>query len=272
MRRVQFFERRNLFGCKPQQVLIHPSGDFMYYLDFIGSLHVEDIKSADGSLTDSGQAAVVASPTASANVGVIDPTGRFIYVISDVGNSIYCFSIAQTTDKATNGALTRIQIVSAPTDPTLNAPTWIMTDRTGNFLYVVNNFGNSVSEYAITQTGASAGALTLLSTTPVSTGAAPFFGTTDVNGHIFVANSGDGTVSVFTIGSGGLLAQVGSLVRSLRSTWIKRRVRRTVRSPLRSARHRRRARAPSVWLSIRPALSLPSTTTSTTPFRCIRSL
>ena len=51
--------------------------------------------------------------------------GRFIYLISDVGNSIYYFSIAQTTNKtaATNGALTFIQIVSAPTDPTLNTPT-----------------------------------------------------------------------------------------------------------------------------------------------------
>jgi len=198
----------------PQQVLIHPSGDFMYYIDFIGSLHVEDINPADGSLTDSGQTAMVASPTASANVGVIDPTGRFIYVISDVGNSIYGFSITQTADKAkaTNGALTSIQIITAPTDPTLNAPTWIMTDRTGKYVYVVNNGNNTISEYSITQTGANAGALTLLrSTGNPTTGSAPFFATTDVNGHIYVANSGDKTVSVFSIdGTTGLLTQVGS--------------------------------------------------------------
>ena len=198
----------------PQQVLIHPSGDFMYYIDFIGSLHVEDINPADGSLTDSGQTAMVASPTASANVGVIDPTGRFIYVISDVGNSIYGFSITQTADKAkaTNGALTSIQIITAPTDPTLNAPTSIMTDRTGKCVYVVNNGNNTISEYSITQTGANAGALTLLrSTGNPTTGSAPFFATTDVNGHIYVANSGDKTVSVFSIdGTTGLLTQVGS--------------------------------------------------------------
>ncbi len=186
----------------------------MYYIDFIGSLHVEDINPADGSLTDSGQTAMVASPTASANVGVIDPTGRFIYVISDVGNSIYGFSITQTADKAkaTNGALTSIQIITAPTDPTLNAPTWIMTDRTGKYVYVVNNGNNTISEYSITQTGANAGALTLLrSTGNPTTGSAPFFATTDVNGHIYVANSGDKTVSVFSIdGTTGLLTQVGS--------------------------------------------------------------
>jgi 6-phosphogluconolactonase (cycloisomerase 2 family) len=201
----------------PQQVLIHPSGDFMYYLDFNGSLNVLHINSVDGSLIDPHQAAVVASPTASANVGVIDPTGRFIYVISDVGNSVYCFSIAQTTDKtaATNGALTLVQIVSAPSDPTLNAPTWVMTDRTGNFLYVVNSLGNSVSEYAITQTGANAGALSPLGTPSILTGIGPIFGTTDVNGHLYVANNGTTTtttqsVSGYSIGSDGQLKSVGA--------------------------------------------------------------
>jgi 6-phosphogluconolactonase (cycloisomerase 2 family) len=197
----------------PQQVILHPSGDFMYYLDFNGSLHVEDIKSADGSLTDSGQAVVVASPTASANVGVIDPTGRFIYVISDAGNSIYGFSITQTGDKApaTNGALTAIPGMTKYTDATLNAPTWIMTDRTGKYVYVVNNLGNSVSEYAITQTGANAGALTPLGTTSIPTGIGPVYGTTDVNGHLYVANDGTTqSVSGYTIGSNGQLTSVGA--------------------------------------------------------------
>jgi 6-phosphogluconolactonase (cycloisomerase 2 family) len=196
----------------PQQVILHPSGDFMYYLDVNGSLNVLDISSVDGSLSDPKQAAVAASPTASANIGVIDPTGRFIYVISDLGNSIYCFSIAQTTNKATNGVPTLVQIVSAPTDPTLNAPTWIMTDRTGQYVYVVNNVGNSVSEYAITQTGANAGALTPLGTASIPTGNGPTFGTTDVNGHLFVANNGTTTQSVsgYSIGSNGQLTSVGA--------------------------------------------------------------
>jgi len=200
----------------PGQVILHPSGDFMYYIDFSGSLHVEDINSATGSLTDSGQAAVVASPTASANVGVIDPTGRFIYVISDLGNSIFGFSITQTADKApaTNGALTAIPGMTNYTDATLNSPTWIMTDRTGKYVYVVNNLGNSVSEYAITQTGANAGALTQLGTPSIPTGNVPVYGTTDVNGHLYVANNGTTTttqsVSGYSIGSNGQLTSVGA--------------------------------------------------------------
>ncbi|HET6931988.1 MAG TPA: beta-propeller fold lactonase family protein [Candidatus Acidoferrum sp.] len=204
-------------AATPQQVILHPSGDFLYFIDFGGSLHVLDIDRVHGTLSDPLQTPVPASPTPSANVGAIDPTGRFIYVISDVGNSIYAFSINQTvvTDTAHNGALTSIQIVTAPTDPTLNAPVSILIDHGGKYLYVVNNGGNSVSEYSIAQTGASAGMLTLLSNTPVPTGAAPFFSTTDVNGHVFVANSGDQTVSVYSINPSssstpGQLTQVGS--------------------------------------------------------------
>src|SRR5579859_4791976 len=118
----------------PQQVLIHPSGDLMYFIDRSGALRLFDINSADGSISDSGQAAVQASTTTSTNVGVIDPAGRFIYVISDADNAIYGFSITQTANKApaTNGALTAIPTMTAYTDVTLKTPTWIMTDRTGN--------------------------------------------------------------------------------------------------------------------------------------------
>jgi 6-phosphogluconolactonase (cycloisomerase 2 family) len=199
----------------PQQVLIHPSGDFMYYIDVNGSLHVEDITPTTGALKDSLQTPVPATAVLSANVGVIDPTGRFIYVISDVGNSIYGFSIKQTvaTDTAHNGALTSIQIISAPADPTLNAPTWIMTDRAGKYVYVVNSGASTISEYKIDQT---TGALTLLGTPSIGTGNSPIYGTTDVNGHIYVANDGTTqSVSVYSIdpssgSTAGELAKVGS--------------------------------------------------------------
>src|SRR5882762_5957233 len=124
----------------PQQILLHPSGDLMYFVDRNGFLRLFDITSTDGSIADSGQTPVVASAVLSTNVGVIDPTGRFIYVISDAGNSIYGFSIKQTvaTDTAHNGALTGIPNMIGPTgytDTTLSTPTWIMTDRSGKYVY-----------------------------------------------------------------------------------------------------------------------------------------
>src|SRR6201998_3940689 len=200
----------------PQQVLLHPSGDLMYYISVSWFLFVDDINSTNGSFQDSGQAPVQASPTANSsntfNVGVIDPTGRFIYVTSSADNTIYGFSIAQTgvATPATNGALTPIPSFNPYTDANLNSPTWIMTDRAGKYVYVVNDGGNTISEYSIDQTS---GKLSPLTGSPtIATGTAPLFGTTDVNGHLYVANEGPPqTVSGYSINSStGELASVGA--------------------------------------------------------------
>jgi 6-phosphogluconolactonase (cycloisomerase 2 family) len=195
----------------PQQVLLHPSGDLMYYLDSAGFLHVDDINPSDGSYLETGQNPIQGSVNPSFNVGVVDPTGRFLYVTSFNDNTIFGFSITQTPDKGktTNGVLTGISGMSGTTgynDATLNGPTWIMTDRAGKYVYVVNGSGNTVSEYSIDQ---STGVLSpLTGSTTIPTGASPSFGSTDVKGHLFVANTGNNTVSVFTIGSTGSLAAV----------------------------------------------------------------
>ena len=190
----------------PQQVLIHPSGDLMYYINASSRILTEFVTPSTGSFVDSGRIPSTAG-TGGTNVGVIDPLGRFIYVIEDSG-TIYGFSIAQTQTQSTNGVLTAIPGLTAYTDSTLSTPSWVMTDRAGKYLYVVNAVGNSVSEYSINQ---STGALTLLRLTPPSTGNSPNYATTDTKGHIYVANSGDGTVSVFSIdNTTGLLTQVGS--------------------------------------------------------------
>ncbi len=206
----------------PQQVLIHPSGDLLYYIDTGSSIQTNFIDSVAGGLTTTGRTNLAGS--GGINAGVIDPLGRFIYVIDDGSSSgtptIFGYSIAQTTTQSTNGLLTAIPGFGPPsgyTDGTLNAPSWVLTDSTGKFLYVVNSGNNTISEYAITQTGASAGALSPLGTATISTGAgsSPLFATIDVHSHLFVANIGDNTVSVFSIdtssgATAGELTQVGS--------------------------------------------------------------
>lgn len=212
-------------AATPQQVLLHPSGDFMYYLDSAGFLHIKQIVSANGTLVDPNpnQAPVQASTSnTSTNVGVIDPTGRFIYVISNgdstavppIPPSIYGFKIAQTPDKTdpTNGALSAVSPTFNPyTDATLNNPTWIMTDRAGKYVYVVNNGNDTISEYSI---GAD-GTLSPLPTPTVATGSVPLFGTTDVHGHLYVANETPQSVSGYTIdttssSTAGQLKPIGS--------------------------------------------------------------
>jgi 6-phosphogluconolactonase (cycloisomerase 2 family)/uncharacterized protein YjdB len=204
-------------ASSPQQVLLHPSGDLMYYIDSNGFLHVDDVNSTNGSLSDSGQTPIQASTSPSSfNAGAIDPSGRFLYVISSVDNSIYGFSIAQTgaATPATNGALTPIPLFTPYTDKNLNSPSWIMTDRAGKYVYVVNSGatalpGNTISEFSIDQT---TGALSPLTPATVPTGMVPLFGTTDVNGHLYVANEGPPqTVSGYSINSStGQLTSVGA--------------------------------------------------------------
>jgi 6-phosphogluconolactonase (cycloisomerase 2 family) len=208
-------------ASSPEQVLLHPSGDLLYYIDTGGALHSDCVDSTSGALTPTTQNPKNAS-TAGGNtyVGVIDPTGRFIYVITAEENVIFGFSITQaqpatcSSATANAGALTAIPGMAGTTgytDATLNAPTWIVTDATGQFLYIVNSGANTVSEYKITQ---SSGVLTPLGTKTIATGTSPLFAATDVNGHLFVANEGTNpgtpgnaqSVSAYTITASGSTA------------------------------------------------------------------
>jgi 6-phosphogluconolactonase (cycloisomerase 2 family) len=204
-------------AASPEQVLLHPSGDLLYYIDSGGTLHSEFVNSADGSLTSTGLTPTPASNLGSdLYIGVIDPTGRFVYVITNGNSVLYGFKITHTQPSGgtNDGALTAIAGLTAYTDSTLNFPSWIMTDRAGKYLYVVNQGDgvnpSTVSEYSINQ---STGALTPLGTPTIPTGVLPEFGTTDVNGHLYVANQGgtSGSVSGYSINSSkGQLSSVGA--------------------------------------------------------------
>ena len=226
----------------PQQVLVHSSGDLLYYIDCGNHLHVLDVDSSSGTLTDpNGTASPPTGPApvvdncqpSSTQVGVIDPTGRFIYVISSEGKCIFGFAITQPTsplDPTMAGAMTLIpgfDPANGYTDATLNFPTWIMTDRSGKFLYVVNSTFDAktstsgqgtISQYSIDQ---NTGAITPLSPASVNVGVSgtnfPQFATTDTHGHVYVANEGlvvgpgnQETVAAFRIGSNGALTHFGT--------------------------------------------------------------
>ena len=192
-------------ASSPQQVLLHPSGHVVYYIDGGSSIQTNFVDPVAGGLTVTGRTNVAG--TGGANIGVIDPLGRFIYVIDDGSNSgtptIFGYSSAQTTTQSSNGVLTIIPGFSPTTgytDATLNMPSWVMTDRNGKYLYVVNSGNGTISEYKIDQ---STGALSALGTATIATGTSPVYGTTDVNNHLFVANGGDNTISSYTIDTSG---------------------------------------------------------------------
>jgi len=208
----------------PQQVFVHPSGDFLYYIDAGCSLQTVFINSTTGVLTYSNR---TPTPTSApgACVGVMDPLGVRIYVLSEGNNAIYGFTITQpdalTKMNNTYADLTPIMGMTPLTDASLNFPDWMMIDRAGQFAYVVNNaFGTTQSQGTINQYSVdSAGVWHALSPASVNAGNGttngPFFGTIDRHNNLFVANLGtqvttDETVSAFSIGAGGQLTSLGA--------------------------------------------------------------
>lgn len=198
-----------VFRGSPVQAFLHPSGKYLYEIDSSSNLYLFNVDSATGAITLVGAQpqAVVGSSTA--NFGTVDPYGRFLYVSDDAGNNIYGFQISQT-----DGTLTPV-----PGSPfngsafNLSSPEFVVTDHSGSYLYAVNLNSATVSAYTINQ---SSGAVAPLASNPtIATDTSPLFATLDPSGtHLYVANegaaAGAGTVSAYSIGTGGALTSVGS--------------------------------------------------------------
>ena len=121
----------------PAQMVIDPSGRFAYVATQGGGVCAYRINAVNGQLTIAGCASISGSTYAVA----VNPNGQFAYATdgSSSGN-VLVFSINQTT-----GALTQ---VGSPVSAGSN-PEGVAVSPSGNFLYVTNYVGNSVSAFSI---------------------------------------------------------------------------------------------------------------------------
>ena len=187
----------------PRQTLVNPNGSYMYEIGQNGFLSFFSLNNFIPVY--SGLPGLVAG-YGNKNYSVIDPYGRFIYVV-DAGSAsypngtIYGFTISQTDGSAT-------AVTGSPFTANLNAGQYLIIDHTGQYLYAINYGNNTVSAYQINQ---STGALTPLSTgATISTGAGPVLATLDPTGtYLYVANNTAGSVSSYSIGAGGVLTSLG---------------------------------------------------------------
>jgi 6-phosphogluconolactonase (cycloisomerase 2 family) len=201
----------------PQQVLLSPSGNFLYSIDSSSFVHVYQI-TPPGAGTPTISAGTLtlldnANPTpyppvlaggGGTNIGAIDPTGQFLYVIDRSANTLYGFQIQQSQTGATPFGSLQPIANGAPfsgANFSFNEPTWVMVDRAGQYLYVVSAGNRIINGYAINFDGT----LTPVgSATPLpQTGNGPVYATTDSQGRIFVANSIDNSVSAYLINNDG---------------------------------------------------------------------
>lgn len=212
-------------ATSPQQVILDKSGTFLYSIDSNSYVHVYQVTlpSAATGTTPAGTITLLdnATPTpytpviaggGGTNVGTIDPTGQFLYVVDRTADTLYGFQIQQYQNGAT--PIGSLQPISngAPFSGTgfsFDQPSWVMTDRTGRYLYVINAGNNSISGFVINFDGTLTPVVP--SGTPPPTGNGPTYGTTDTNSHMFVANSVDNTVNAYLISPGGSWQSLGTL-------------------------------------------------------------
>ena len=209
----------------PQQVLLNPSGNFLYSVDSSSLVHTYQITNPGSSpatipagtltLLDSAAPTPYTPVLAGAggkNFGAIDPAGQFLYVVDRTANTLYGFQIQQFSGGATPiGSLLPITNGTPFNGAgfTFNQPTWVTTDRTGQFLYVVNAGNNTISGYQINFDGTLLPLQTSASLPP--TGNGPAYGTTDSKSHMYIANVLDNTVSAYLLNSDGTWGSVGTL-------------------------------------------------------------
>jgi 6-phosphogluconolactonase (cycloisomerase 2 family) len=201
-------------GTLPVAVAVSNSGKFLYVANELANfVSVFNINTTSGALSQSGIPfyATGTSPSALA----ITPDGGFLYVANSGANSdnISAFFICDAiVDSCSNvnspdGTLTTVQ--GSPFPAGLD-PSAIAIDPAFNFLYVVNKGSNNISQYAF---GRGDGVLTTLSPATISAGVTPVsiavrsgatgtdIGNTVTNptDWVYVANSGGGTISTFTL-------------------------------------------------------------------------
>jgi 6-phosphogluconolactonase (cycloisomerase 2 family) len=199
-------------GMSPFSVSVEPTGQYVYVANYSASTVSQYAIGAGGVLAPVGSGSV---PTGSHPNGVtIDPLNQHAYVVNfggnPVGNTVSQYNIGPT------GALTPM---STPTVPTGPFPASIVISPNSKYAYVSNYACSgpgcvaaqgSVSQYTV---GAD-GSLTPLSPATVNTGSPVSQPNSLVvdpsSAYLYVANAGDSTVSLFTIGASGALTLTGT--------------------------------------------------------------
>ena len=195
----------SLGGDGTLQFAISPDGRFLYAPTGSGVIAVLAIGS-DGSLARVPCSATNCS-TASGLFPispVVTPNGKFLYV-ADRQSGFPPPGAVSIFEIASDGTLTPVSCAGSNCAAGDGASDASLTPD-GRFLYVANDFANTVSPYAI----GSDGTLTPIpcSGSSCNTGFGPSVIAVSPNGQFVYAGNTDGTVSVFAIGSDGSLTPV----------------------------------------------------------------
>jgi 6-phosphogluconolactonase (cycloisomerase 2 family) len=178
-------------GINPLAMVIDANSKFVFVANQASdSISVFSVDSGTGLLTE-----VTGSPFATA----AGPSGLAI-----VSNSLFVANqgagaVSVYTFDQTSGSLTQVSgsPIAAGTSPTA-----LDVDSAGKFLFVADPASNGVLAFSV-----SGNSLTPVAGSPFAAGTTPVH-LRIVGSSVFVANSGSGNISAFTIGSSGALTPV----------------------------------------------------------------
>jgi len=171
-----------------------------------GTLGALSTLTFQGGVGVNGPYALVVAPAG------VAPSGGYLYVTDTIAtpNTVTAYSYTDCS------ALTPI---GSPKSVGTMAQS-VAVDPAGNYLYVANSSDATVSGFTIT---AGTGALTSIGTSATATGAAGSTSPTALivdpsSQYLYVANGDAGTISLLTIGVGGVLTAKGPPVTTVSST------------------------------------------------------
>jgi 6-phosphogluconolactonase len=179
----------------PQALVMHPTQKFLY----IANSQENDISLFDMSTSDGTISEVTPRTPAGSSPFLLamDPSGNYLYAANAQSNSISAYSI-NTSD----GNLTA---VAGSPFPIGIFPLSMKLTPSGDFLYV----GGAGSPGVVEAFSVNAGVLTAIGAYQTGTNPAGIE-IDSTSTYLYTANTGDSSISEFTIGSTGILSQMAN--------------------------------------------------------------
>jgi 6-phosphogluconolactonase (cycloisomerase 2 family) len=177
-------------GTNPVAIAITPAVDALFLTSTSSNFVTSYSISSDGSLTVGSNTKTGSTPQGL----TVDPSGKFLFVANQASSNISVYTISGTAlTPVANSPFTTI----APGTITPTGPVSVAVPPVGNYLYVANQFTNSVSVFSYDSTS---GALAPAPGSPYTVGTAPSAVAVSPNGaFLLVSNSGSSNVGSYAI-------------------------------------------------------------------------
>jgi 6-phosphogluconolactonase len=172
--------------------------------------------SSNGSLSASGAMIAKAAPGAGPRHFAFDPSGKFAYVIDEMGSTVSAYSFDATT-----GALNSLQTISSipKTFSKLDESAEIQVAPSGKFLYASNRGHDSIAVFAI---NSGTGMLTLVEYVPTKGSSPRSFEIAPGRSLLFAANEKSDNIVLFRVNShSGRLTPSGQVLNISQPVCVK---------------------------------------------------